>query len=93
MHFEWDPKKRQSNLAKHQIDFVDAVRIFDGFVHQRQDARKEYGELRTIAIGSMDDQILTVVWTLREGAIRIVSARRANHDEAREYRQVRPEET
>ena len=27
--FEWDENKRLSNLGKHGIDFVDAVRIFD----------------------------------------------------------------
>ncbi len=30
MLFEWDESKRQANLAKHHIDFQDAIRIFDG---------------------------------------------------------------
>jgi uncharacterized DUF497 family protein len=29
MLFEWDERKRQSNLAKHHIDFQDAIRIFE----------------------------------------------------------------
>jgi uncharacterized DUF497 family protein len=30
MLFEWDESKRQSNLAKHHIDFQDALRILEG---------------------------------------------------------------
>lgn len=28
-HFEWDEKKRQANLEKHGLDFVDAIKIFE----------------------------------------------------------------
>ena len=28
MLFEWDESKRQENLAKHDIDLQDAIRIF-----------------------------------------------------------------
>ncbi|MBB4197401.1 uncharacterized DUF497 family protein [Rhodoblastus sphagnicola] len=28
--YEWDETKRQTNLAKHKLDFVDAVLMFDG---------------------------------------------------------------
>jgi uncharacterized DUF497 family protein len=92
MHFEWDPKKREANLEKHGIDFLRAVRIFDGFVLERPDTRQEYGELRVIGIGRVEGLIVTVVFTVREGAIRIISARRANRGEASKYREVRPEE-
>jgi len=30
MFFEWDETKRQANLAKHLIDFADAVKVFEG---------------------------------------------------------------
>jgi len=29
MEFEWDPTKAESNLAKHGISFVAAMRVFD----------------------------------------------------------------
>ena len=77
---------------KHGIDFIDAVQIFDGFVHERSDTRNEYGEERFTGIGQLGELILTVVFTPRQGVIRIISARRTNRDEAREYRQVRPKE-
>ena len=90
--FQWDPTKRESNLEKHGIDFVRAVRIFEGRVLQRQDTRRDYRELRIVATGEVDDVILTVVYTLRGESIRIISARRASRHEARAYREVRPEE-
>ena len=90
--FQWDPTKRESNLEKHGIDLVRAVRIFEGRVLQRQDTRRDYNELRIVATGEVDDLTLTVVYTLRGKSIRIISARRASRHEAREYREVRPEE-
>jgi uncharacterized DUF497 family protein len=30
MQFEWDETKRASNVAKHGIDFISAVELFDG---------------------------------------------------------------
>ena len=39
MDFEWDESKRLANVAKHGIDFSDAVQIFEGnFVEARTDA-------------------------------------------------------
>ena len=29
MHLIWDPEKRQNNLAKHGLDFIDAVAVLD----------------------------------------------------------------
>ena len=44
MLFEWDESKRQANLAKHYIDFLDAKQVFDGPVFERVDNR--HGEDR-----------------------------------------------
>ncbi|MGK7873148.1 MAG: BrnT family toxin [Xenococcaceae cyanobacterium] len=45
-----------------------------------------HGETRYIAIGSNSQMvILTVVYTEREGRIRIISARRANKQEKKLY--------
>ena len=40
MLFEWDETKRQTNLAKHYIDFQDAIRVFEGPVFERMDDRR-----------------------------------------------------
>ena len=42
--FEWDVAKNAANVAKHGIDFDDAVRIFEGPVLEQIDNRRDYGE-------------------------------------------------
>ncbi len=37
MAFEWDAAKNAANIAKHGIDFEDAIRIFEGPVLQKAD--------------------------------------------------------
>jgi len=49
------------------------------------DQRWEYGEERFRALGLMDEKVFVVVFTRRSGAIRIISARRANSREVKRY--------
>ena len=83
--FEWDENKRLLNYEKHGILFDDVCRIFDGFVLKRPDDRFDYGESRSIGIGDMDGLVVVVVFTEREGGIRLISARPANRDERAVY--------
>ena len=83
MLFEWDERKRQANLAKHHIDFQDAMRVFDGPVFERVDSRQ--GEDRVVAIGSMAGIEIVVVYVTRGQRRRIISARRAHRNERQDY--------
>lgn len=84
--FEWDEEKNRANLVKHGVSFEDASQIFDGPVIVKQSDRKD--EERWIAIGAFNDRILAVIFTRRERAIRIISARRPRPDEKRAYREA-----
>jgi len=76
MEFEWDHSKNKANVAKHGISFEEAAEIFDYPIHETVDTRAEYGETRYIGIGrNRYSVILTVVYTERGEAIRIISAR------------------
>jgi len=86
MAFEWDADKNTANLAKHGIDFRDAVRIFEGPVLEKIDRRRDYGEERIATIGVAIRLELYVVYTIRGGKRRIISARRANRHEREAYR-------
>jgi hypothetical protein len=88
MAFEWDAAKNVANIAKHGIDFEQAVTIFEGPVFERVDDRQNYGELRIQAFGLLDDRVLTVVYTMRGTRRRIFSARRAKKREREAYRQA-----
>lgn len=85
IEYEWDPKKNESNLAKHGISFELAVEIFDGIVLTKVDTRKDYGEIREVSIGVVDASELFVVHTQRSQKKRIISARRANRAERKVY--------
>ena len=85
MQFEWDENKRKSNIEKHGIDFVDAVKIFDGFIIRRKDTRADYGEDRYVTTGLLDNVEITVIYTPRNDKRRIISARRARVSERKEY--------
>jgi uncharacterized DUF497 family protein len=84
----WDERKRASNLAKHGVDFVAAARIFDGLVVEAPDERRDYGERRMKAFGEAAGRVLCVIYTWRQGQRRVISARKANRNEAQAYRQA-----
>jgi uncharacterized protein len=83
MLFEWDESKRETNLAKHHVDFKDAIRVFDGPVFERKDGRR--GEDRLVAIGLVEGVELVVVYATRGKTRRIISARRAHRNERQDY--------
>lgn len=82
--FEWDEVKRRKTLEKHGIDFLDLGPLFDS-QHILTDARSEH-EARKIAIGRLDDVIVAVIFTERNGRIRIITARRARKNERDSFR-------
>lgn len=88
MRFVWDEAKRRSNWDKHGVDFVDAVRMLHGEPFMEADNRRNYGEVRCVAMGEEARRILVVVFTVRDGVFRIISARRANARERRKYAEL-----
>lgn len=85
MEFEWDEAKRQANIAKHGIDFYDAKAALEDAPVVIVDDRRNYGEQRCIAAGEVKGHMLIVVFTIRDGVFRIISARKANARERRKY--------
>ena len=84
--FEWDTAKAADNYAKHGISFETAVRIFDDlFAIERLDDRADYGEDRYSILGMVEGVVLYVAYTIRNGTIRIISARGAEPHEKRRY--------
>lgn len=90
MEFDWDEPRCRTNIAKHGIDFEDAVLVFDHPVLEFRSDRD--GEERRVAIGLLDGREIAVVYTLRSGRYRIISARRARENERRAYRAAYPGE-
>jgi uncharacterized protein len=85
--FEWDEAKRFTNLWKHKLDFQRAQHLFDGrpiliALIDHPD------EVRLLATGILDDELVTAVWTVRGRSIRLISVRSARDAERRQYRQL-----
>jgi uncharacterized protein len=85
MEFEWDEAKRQANLDKHGIDFLDVPEVFEGDIVTVEDNRYGYGEQRFVTFGLPQGRIVAVVHTDRGNSIRIISARKATKYEQRSY--------
>jgi uncharacterized DUF497 family protein len=84
--FDWDDVKAAQNYADHGITFETARRVFeDPFATERLDDREDYGEERYSILGMVDGRVLYVAYTLRNGTIRIISARGAEPHERRRY--------
>ncbi len=88
-HCEWNEDKRSSTLLKHGIDFLDAVRLFDGRAVLHVPSNHP-GEERWIATGMLSGRMVSEIYTLRSDLIRIITARRARKNEERQYHQSHP---
>jgi len=89
MEIEFDPDKRKANIAKHGVDFLVAAQVFlDPFRLDAPDDRTEYKEERRLCLGKVEDRVYVVVYVIRQEALRIISAMKANEREQRKYREI-----
>jgi len=83
--FEWNERKRRSNLQNHGVDFVRAAKMFRNPILERLDDRKDYGEDRWIAIGHWENFYMVAVYAWRGENRRIISAWKAGRYEQEAY--------
>lgn len=88
MNTTFDPAKDAVNLAKHGISLAEAARLDWDNALVSPDDRREYGELRQVALAPMDGQLWVVVFTDRPEGRRMISLRKANLREYRRYEQA-----
>ncbi|HTT99784.1 MAG TPA: BrnT family toxin [Rhizomicrobium sp.] len=85
MDFEWDEAKRKANLAKHGLDFANAVQFGWETASVTLDDRFDYGEEREIALGLYGMDVHVVIYTPRGPRKRLISFRKATRREAEKY--------
>lgn len=92
--FDWDANKARANLAKHGVSFRLATSVFrDALALTIFDEDHSDDEDRWVTLGRAQNwQVLVVVHTSEESIrmemhIRIISARRADPAEVRDYEQ------
>ena len=62
MEFAWDEDKHHRKLRERGFGFDFAALIFAGPVIEKRDTRKEYGELRMLALGEVEGIVLAVIY-------------------------------
>ena len=86
MDFEWDPAKAAANERKHGLAFQVAIVVFSDPNWLDLDVTREAdGESRRKAVGRIGEHVFTLVYTRRDAVVRLISARRANVQELKEY--------
>jgi uncharacterized DUF497 family protein len=87
VEFEWDENKRRKNLEKHYLDFFDAIHVLKApYLHAP--AKTVGDEVREMAIGMLDDLCVTITYTRRGSATRLISMRKARYGERQRYEKV-----
>ena len=90
IRFEWDRSKDNANLRKHGVSFGEAQAVFyDENAIEFFDDDHSREEERFLMLGlSFKFRLLLVAYTYREkeGVIRLISARRATKNEAKQYK-------
>lgn len=93
LYFEWDDNKNETNKKKHKISFEEAKTVFyDADALVIDDPEHSIEEERFIILGLSQKANLLVVchcYRASETVIRIISARKATKNEARQYDELR----
>ena len=86
MRFDFDPAKDAANRFKHGVPLLFGMRIFDVAGHVFvPSTRLGDGEDRLKVIGYVDGKLWTMVFNERESGLRLISVRRSNGGEQRDY--------
>lgn len=85
MEITFDPAKDSSNQRKHGVSLSLAQEIDWPEVMARPDTRQDYGEVREIGYTVIDDRLYCVVFTQRADKMHVISLRKANSREVRNY--------
>lgn len=88
MKIVYDPAKNNRNVHSRGLSF-DRVADFDfASALFLIDDRRDYGEVRRIAIGYLEDRLHVLCFVERPDGVRVVSFRKANKREVRRYAQA-----
>lgn len=85
MDITYDPSKDRLNIAKHGVSLKEAINIDWDALNEKPDTRQNYGEFRFIGYGLIGSRLYCVVFTDRGNKRRIISLRKANPREVRDY--------
>jgi uncharacterized DUF497 family protein len=84
--YEWDEAKREANLRKHGLDFLDAYIVYENpekvtYPSTRRGERR----FQDVALVEVDGNVLSLAYVMRGGNVRVISFREASRRERRDY--------
>ena len=86
MTYEWDSKKAIENIRAHKVDFTDAVvALEDENALTIEDFDHNEQRFKTLGMGSLLKILFVVHIERGENNIRIISARKADSKEIKQY--------
>ena len=91
MQIEFDPDKDARNVELRGISLAAAEELLQGFTVEWIDTRRDYGEVRVIALGEINGREFYCVYTRRDEAFRVISLRRAKRTERDVYQTAKAE--
>ncbi len=82
----FDPEKNAANLAKHGVSLAEGDGVLLDPLGITIEDDSSVGEARYVTIGTNSlGAVMVVVWTDRDDDVRIISVRRAEPKERRQY--------
>ena len=88
MKIEFDATKNNANVRERGLSFDRAAKFDFDSALVAQDSRKDYPEVRYVAIGYLESRLHVLCFTGIDGGIRVISFRKANSREVKIYEQA-----
>ena len=89
MRIEFDPAKNLRNASERGLGLERAADFDFGTALVWQDTRKSYPEVRYVALGFLDARLHVLCFTTVADGIRVISFRKANQREVKNYESTR----
>ena len=88
----FDPHKNERNIRERGLSFELASASASAFEFEtatiQADLREDYGEVRYVALGSLHGRLHILCFTETPDGIRVISFRKANDREVKNYAQA-----
>ena len=88
MQIEFDANKSDANVQNRGLSFEMVAEFDFSTAYVAQDTRKAYPEVRFVATGFLGKRLHVLCFTPVAGGIRVISFRKANPREVRDYDQT-----
>ena len=85
MDISFDPAKNARNVEVHGNSLARAEDFDWQGATSIEDVRRDYGEKRFKAVGLIGSRLHVLIHTPREGRVHVISLRKANKRERRDY--------